>query len=33
MSERIVYLVQDVPGTKAGTPKINIVGAMRSMVK
>ena len=28
MSERIVYLVQDVPGTKAGTPKINIVGAM-----
>ena len=27
MSERIVYLVQDVPGTKAGTPKINIVGA------
>ena len=32
MSERIVYLVQDVPGTKAGTPKINIVGA-RNMVK
>ena len=29
MSERIVYLVQDVPGTKAGTPKINIVGAMK----
>ena len=27
MKERIVYLVQDVPGTKAGTPKINIVGA------
>ena len=27
MSERIVYLVQDVPGTQAGTPKINIVGA------
>ena len=26
MSERIVYLVQEVPGTKAGTPKINIVG-------
>ena len=26
MSERIVYLVQDVPGTQAGTPKINIVG-------
>ena len=29
MSERIVYLVQDVPGTKAGTPKINIVGARK----
>ena len=29
MSERIVYLVQDVPGTKAGTPKINIVGATK----
>ena len=27
MSERIVYVVQDVPGTKAGTPKINIIGA------
>ena len=27
MSERIVYLVQDGPGTQAGTPKINIVGA------
>ena len=27
MSERIVYLVQDVPGTQAGTPKINNVGA------
>ena len=27
MSERIVYLVQDVPGTKAGTPRINNVGA------
>ena len=27
MSERIVYLVQEVPGTKAGTPKINVVGA------
>ena len=29
MSERIVYLVQEVPGTKAGTPKINIVGATK----
>ena len=27
MSKRIVYLVQDVPGTKAGPPRINIVGA------
>ena len=23
----IVYLIQDVPGTKAGAPKINIIGA------
>ena len=29
MSERKVYLIQDVPGTKAGTPKINIVGAQK----
>ena len=29
MSERIVYLVQDVPGTQAGTPKINIIGATK----
>ena len=29
MSERIVYLVQDVPGTQAGTPKINVTGAMQ----
>ena len=29
MSERIVYLIQEVPGTKAGTPKINIVGATK----
>ena len=27
MKERIVQLIQDVPGTKAGIPKINIVGA------
>ena len=27
MSERIVYVVQEVPGSQAGTPKINIVGA------
>ena len=29
MSERIVYLIQDVPGTQAGTPKINVTGAMQ----
>ena len=29
MSERIVYLVQEVPGTKSGTPKINILGATK----
>ena len=29
MSERKVYLIQEVPGTKAGTPKINIVGARK----
>ena len=27
MSERIVYVIQQVPGTKAGNPKINIMGA------
>ena len=29
MSERIVYVIQEVPGSKAGTPKINIVGAKK----
>ena len=29
MSERKVYLIQEVPGTKAGVPKINIVGARK----
>ena len=29
MSERKVYLIQEVPGTKAGTPKINIEGATK----
>jgi len=29
MSERKVYLIQEVPGTKAGTPKINTVGATK----
>ena len=27
MSERIVYVIQEIPGTKAGNPKINIMGA------
>ena len=27
MSERIVYVIQEVPGSKAGTPKINIMSA------
>ena len=25
--DRTVYVIQDIPGTKTGTPKINIVGA------
>ena len=25
--ENIVYVIQEVPGTKAGNPKINIIGA------
>ena len=29
MSERIVYVLQEVPGTKVGSPKINIMGAAR----
>ena len=29
MSERIVYVIQEVPGTKAGNPKINIMGAQK----
>ena len=29
MSERIVYVIQEVPGTRAGNPKINIVGAQK----
>ena len=29
MSERIVYVIQQVPGTKAGNPKINIIGAQK----
>ena len=27
MSERIVYVIQEIPGTQAGNPKINIMGA------
>ena len=29
MSERIVYVVQEVPGTSSGIPKINIMGARK----
>ena len=27
MSESIVYVIQEIPGTQAGNPKINIMGA------
>ena len=27
MSERKVYVIQEIPGSQAGTPKINIMGA------
>jgi len=30
-SKKIVYVIQELPGTKAGAPKINIMSA-RSMV-
>ena len=29
MSERIVYVIQHVPGTKSGSPKMNIIGAQK----
>ena len=29
MSERIVYLIQHIAGSQAGTPKINIIGAQK----
>ena len=29
MSERIVYVIQEIPGTKVGNPKINIMGAAK----
>ena len=27
MSERIVYVIQEIPGTRYGRPRINILGA------
>ena len=29
MKEKIVYVVQEIPGTQAGNPKINILGAAK----
>ena len=29
MSERIVYVIQEIPGTQSGNPKINIMGASK----
>ena len=29
MSERIVYVIQEIPGTKEGNPRINIMGACK----
>ena len=29
MSESIVYVIQEVAGTKSGNPKINIMGASK----
>ncbi len=29
MSERKVYVIQEIPGTQAGNPKINIIGAQK----
>ena len=29
MSESIVYVIQEIAGTQAGNPKINIMGASR----
>ena len=29
MSERLVYVIQEIPGTKIGNPKINIMGASK----
>ena len=29
MKEKIVYVIQEIPGTQAGNPKINIIGASK----
>ena len=29
MKEKIVYVIQEIPGTKSGKPKINIMGASK----
>ena len=29
MSERKVYVIQEIPGSQAGSPKINIIGASK----
>ncbi len=29
MKEKIVYVIQEIPGTQAGNPKINIMGASK----
>ena len=29
MKENIVYVIQEIPGTKTGSPKINIIGASK----
>ena len=29
MKEKIVYVIQEIPGTQSGKPKINIMGASK----
>ena len=29
MEDKIVYVIQDVPGSRIGMPKINIIGASK----
>ena len=29
MKEKIVYVIQEIPGTQPGKPKINIIGASK----